>query len=122
MHRKPNTRPSRGITSHEPDTASSDRPVLAAVRWRIALHVLLALIIGCFTAKRCDGANQVRQQVPIEPWFKRRLQLENPAHWPAGFIVAFRSAKGFRNEHILSQGERRQWHVPAGTGFRGHHN
>jgi hypothetical protein len=38
----PNTRPSSGITNHDPDTASSDRPIPAAARWRIAVHVLSA--------------------------------------------------------------------------------
>jgi hypothetical protein len=36
----PNTRPSSGITNHDPDTASTDRPIPAAARWRIVVHVL----------------------------------------------------------------------------------
>jgi hypothetical protein len=40
----PNTRPSSRITNHDPDAASSDRPILAAAaRRRIAVHVLSAL-------------------------------------------------------------------------------
>jgi hypothetical protein len=38
----PNTRPSSGITNHDLDTASSERPIPVATRWRIALHVLSA--------------------------------------------------------------------------------
>jgi hypothetical protein len=38
----PNTRPSSGITNHDPDTASSDRPIPSAARWQIAVHVLSA--------------------------------------------------------------------------------
>jgi hypothetical protein len=38
----PNSRPSSGITNHDPDTASTGRPIPAAARWRIAVRVLSA--------------------------------------------------------------------------------
>jgi hypothetical protein len=40
----PNTGPSSGITSHDPDPASSDRAILDAVRFRIAVRVRLAYL------------------------------------------------------------------------------
>jgi hypothetical protein len=42
----PNTRPSSGITNHNPDAASSDRPIPAAARCRIAARVLSARLIA----------------------------------------------------------------------------
>ena len=35
----PTARPSSSVTNHGPDTASSDRPIPATARWRIAVHV-----------------------------------------------------------------------------------
>jgi hypothetical protein len=42
----PNARPSSGITNHDPDTATNDRPIPAAARWRIAVRVLSAPTLG----------------------------------------------------------------------------
>ncbi len=66
----PITRPSSGITNHDPDAAFSDRPIQATTRWRIAVHVL---DVFRHPTERCHPNDQ------------KRCRSRDPSPWAVAF-------------------------------------